>query len=355
MKASPTSGAFVICGLMLHYLKTAAASFAAFLVTACSTDTILTPEPTQFVGNGRAEKIDGITRHDALASLPLLVDGPRLKITAVTTIPQKYIVAANLTVLVNGEYFTTLKFKSVGKETFKLALPGIGLRQIELIEGTQVKEGERGPLGFTTITQIATPKGFVTTIPVHQKAREGIVVFSDSHGVGGGVVDAGLWAWPKQLGRLRHADVFLTGYCSAQLGAHLDTQAKRDKMTREAVERLQGYEHQVYYVQAGFNDFAYATYTPAQLTEFYQLWLPQLRKALPNARIIVEIEGPVADEKARSLGFTLQQYREAEEAGAAGFAEVVKNMWELSGVVDGTHLGEPAETDKAHKLNAILN
>ena len=333
---------------------------AVLALVGCNTDTVLVPRSEQFVGNGLAdERVAGLPRRDALAILNLITDAPRLGITLGSNFPAKYIEGARVTVLVQGKYLTTLEMKEPGKQRFDVKIPGstAGQSVVQLIEGTQVRESEQGPIGFTSVLQVATPKGFVTVVPARTKPAEGIVAFTDSRGVGGGYLQTGEYAWPRQLGKLRGAEVYLPGYCSLQLCAHIATAAGRDSLTAAIAKRLQAHQAQIVYVQAGVNDYAYATCSPAQLTEYYRRWLPQLREALPHARLFVETDGPKADEKPNALGFTLQQYREAEAAGAQGFASVVQGsgLWKLSDLADGTHLSQAGDTQRVPLLNAILN
>ena len=339
----------------IHRLFLLGGSIFLFAVTGCNPDTKLTPAFKDYRGNGSGEEIEGVERHDPFATLRLVTNAPSLSIKAYTNFSTAWINAATVRVWVDGKEAKFFHLKSTGEETLELPLPGPGKHQVDLVEGTQMNEGEYSAHSFTSIRQVATPAGYHTRVVTPTKAAVGIVAFTDSRGLGGGYEDGSIYAWPVQLARGKGADVYLTGYCSLQAGAHLATLAGRKRITDEIAQRLHGYAHQRVYCQVGVNDYSYATYTPVQLQRYLRDWLTGLRKALPGAKVYLLTDGPKADESRNALGFTLPQYRDAEAAGAAGLTQVIdgNSLWTLADLQDGTHLSKTGDTKVAAKLSLL--
>jgi lysophospholipase L1-like esterase len=305
------------------------------------------------------EQLDGVSHHNAFAALVYETDAPSVTVRAITTF-REFLPAASVQVKVNGHFQQRLTFeKATAEQEFDVALP-TGTKQVQLLEGQQVRIGEHGPLGFTTVLSVQAPKGY-RLLPVAPKRKEsGLYVFGDSRAQGGGYLKSSLYAWPVQLrAQLPATDVLVGGYCSMQLGAHIGTAAGRDSLTKEIQTALSPYNGQALWVEAGINDYAYATFTPAQLTAFYKQWLPQLHKALPNLVVHLQTDTPKKDEAPNKLGFTLAQYRQGEAAGGAGLNYVQiedgLQLASLTDIPDGTHLSIEGDNKMIVKVKSAIN
>lgn len=182
------------------------------------------------------------------------------------------------------------------------------------------------------------------------------MAFTDSRGLGGGVLRRGGSCLASTIGQGATCRPLPQRLQLAAIGCpHWHAQSAGGPHGG-IVSRLQHYPRAVVWCQAGVNDYACGTYTPSQLTSFLRAWLTGLRQALPAARVYLETDGPKADESPNKLGFTLQQYRDAEAAGAQGLATVVPGsaMWTLADLQDGTHLSMAGDDHLLPKLQAIL-
>jgi hypothetical protein len=176
------------------------------------------------------------------------------------------------------------------------------------------------------------------------------VLDCNSRGVGGGVTNGALHAWSRQLGRQLGIDVYIIGYSSRQMGAHMSTAGQRQQLATEAKVRLAGYPT-TFYIQADDeNDHAYNAFTPAQLKSFRQELIPQLRSELPNTKLVFQTVLPDRDgnNNPNGSGYTHDDYDTALTEAVTGQANTYLLKIKQAGVVaadffDPAHLGITGE------------
>ena len=304
--------------------------------------------------------IQGTAKHSPFSVLDFRTESPFALITARTTFTPAYLSSATFSAYVNGKYDSTFTLTKTNQaEKFRLNLPGAGAKQVELVEGKQQNALEKGTLEFTSLTGVELPTGASYALLPPARKPAGLFVFADSRGHGGGYPAGSRFAWPVQLRALRPAmAVYVGGYSSLQLVAHINTPAKRTQLTRAAQRALGPHVTQVMWIETGVNDYFNAIYTPAQLQDFYRLWLQELHQALPRLRIVVQTDVVRKDESANKLGFTPQDYRNAEAAAGAGlpYAQVQdgRPLTTVAQLPDGTHLSSEADTRFASEVDSIL-
>ena len=308
--------------------------------------------------NVAPELVQHKTRHSPFSVLEFQTNAPFTIISAHTTFTPSYLSSATVSAYVNGKYDSTFTLTKQ-EEQFRLNLPAEGLKRIELVEGKQQNALEQGPLEFTSLTSVELPAGASYNVSPAKSKPTGLFVFADSRGHGGGYPAGSRFAWPVQLRTLRPTTaVYVGGYSSLQLVKHIDTAAKRAKLTQEISSALQRHAQQLLWIETGVNDYYNALSTPAQLTTFYRKWLQELHVALPQLRIIVQTDVVRKEEQANKLGFTLQDYRDGEKVAAKDldFVQVQdgRPLTKVSDLPDGTHLSSAADTQFAHKVDSIL-
>ena len=331
-------------------------AFLSFLLlSCCHSQPAVIPVTELYHYNGNNQLLGGLSRHDALAAYVVSTTANKLTIRAQTTYVEPFAVGASITAFVDGKADTTFALLSgPAEQDFDLLLTGVKNHQVELVEGAQIRPNERGVCLFTTITGLSA-NNTLQVSPL-RRTTEGIVVFGDSRTVGGAGNKPSRDAWPVQLRHLRGADVYATGYASLQLGAHIGTAARQDSLTQEISKRLAPYVLKTLWIEAGVNDYLNATYSPTQLTHYYQQWLPKLRQAVPGIRIFVQTDLTKKGEGINKAGFTLPQYRVAEAAGGDAQAVVVdgRTLADSTTLQDGVHQSAIGDAGIAHKVNALL-
>ncbi|TPG71997.1 SGNH/GDSL hydrolase family protein [Hymenobacter nivis] len=329
---------------------------ATLLFVGCHRAPDVVPAAAQYYYNGTGQA-PSAARHDPLAAYLVQTPAATLDITAKTTYVDPFTVGASITASVDGRADTTFALlASADEQHFLLRLPGSGPHEVELVEGAQIRPNEQGPVLFTSITGVSVPRGQALTVVPLRRTTEGIVVFGDSRTVGGAGTRTSRDAWPVQLRHLRRADVYVTGYASLQLGAHLGTAARQDSLTHEISQRLAPYTVKTLWLEAGVNDYLSATYSPDQLTAYYRQWLPKVRAAIPGVRVYLQTDLWKRGEQANKLGFSLPQYRVGEEAGASADAVVVdgRALADSTTLQDGVHQTAAGDAGIARKVNAVL-
>lgn len=271
-------------------------------------------------------------RHDAFATYSLRTSAPTLTLEAQSNFAPDFLRLGQVTAYVDGQHWRTFQ---ITPASGLLSLPLDSLSKaphlVELIEGSQIRAYEVGDIGCTSLLQVGVTTGYGMDSVMHPY-NAGLVIWGDSRTVGGGCQVPGITAWPVRLRQhLPKTEIFTPGYGSLELGYHINTPAKRADWIRIVAERLERYQTQTVYIEAGLNDYLTAHYTPAQLTSYYQALLPALHALLPKARIMLQTDVVARNEQANSAGYTLEQYRQGETDGAKGLNYVQ--------VVDGRQLG----------------
>lgn len=316
---------------------------------------VFTPQSSEFYPNKRNDTTNtdaGFVWRDGMAAWAKRYTGNTCSFEAKSSFDGQYISTTGITVFVNNAWFGFYPLSQAGmNQAFTVSGLPDGKNLLEFAEGYSYRGNEVGTVRVTNLTKVTFPDGSKVESVTRSAATEALSDVGNSRAGAGGLADGPRYGFLRRYGRLRSAAVYLTGYSSLQMGAHVMGATAQQLLVDEAVARLSGATTQRYIIGPDSeNDWASGKYSPAQLDTAYRQLIPKLQSALPN--ILTYVATTFSQKSgfggANTLGFTQQDYYNMEKGIAASFNNCRTLDFMAAGLTpadfaDESHLGSTGE------------